>query len=827
MNKTNPFYIVLLCISLFSSHAYAVFDPAVNLALNKPATARDTWTGDGGAYAAYKAVDGSLTTSWMSAIDASSTGSWLYVDLQNYYLVNKVVISWNNSRWPNGEWKIQAATQEPDASGNSNWIDVYTGNAGTGVVTGIGTYDFTATAGRYVRMLGVARSNSYGYHINEMSVYASDVATPGNTATLLAITPSSKTLVVNQPAYQFQSAILSENGVPMNITYTPTWAIQDSPSGASITADGLFKATQTGTYTVTCTTTYNSTPFSASSIVTVNPFVTTQNLALNKTATTSSTVPSSGNDGNIASRWRSNNANEKEWWQVDLGADYVINNATIRMNGDPGARGATYNILVSLTGLADSWQTVVSAATIPSGSAQEFNSHTFAAVPARYVKYDGITNGGWDHNFAEFEVYGTGFYNAAAVSNFTSVLFNNTNALANEETALTIGALDQNNSPFLNATITNVEVTTGNAAGVTLVQRNSVWYATGLLAGTYTLTATAVDNANASNIKTGTATLTISEARRVATINLSTTFPNNVYAANQPIALNVSCIDQYGAAITNPTFVWDIQGTAAGAVTDSYNYTPGATGTSTVTAKFTTSAGLVQSATLNFNVVTAAPNVALSKTLTAIATATTPESAIDNNLNSFCIFPDVPESLTHTYDGWVTIDLGAKYIIEMVEILWEGAYSKSFTVDYSNDNEMFVPKYTVANNVEPVVSLTVVNKFSANPSSSRYVRIFSTVGGTQYGVKIREARVFGVLDLGTSSQQVSLNSAFIYPNPATDRVNFTGDVVKVAFYTLQGQLIHSVVNKNTVDVSSFAKGLYLVRVTDKTGNQQSSKLEIK
>jgi len=81
--------------------------------------------------------------------------------------------------------------------------------------------------------------------------------------------------------------------------------------------------------------------------------------------------------------------------------------------------------------------------------------------------------------------------------------------------------------------------------------------------------------------------------------------------------------------------------------------------------------------------------------------------------------------------------------------------------------------------------------------------------------------------LGTANQQIALNSTVVYPNPATDRIYISGDVAEVAFYSLQGQLIHSVINKNTVDVSIFAKGLYLVKVIDKLGSQKSSKLEIR
>ncbi len=82
-------------------------------------------------------------------------------------------------------------------------------------------------------------------------------------------------------------------------------------------------------------------------------------------------------------------------------------------------------------------------------------------------------------------------------------------------------------------------------------------------------------------------------------------------------------------------------------------------------------------------------------------------------------------------------------------------------------------------------------------------------------------------DTGTANQEIGVNSSVIYPNPATDRIYISGEVTEVALYSLQGQQVCSVKNSNTLNVSSFAKGLYLVKVTDKLGNQQSSKLEIR
>lgn len=82
-------------------------------------------------------------------------------------------------------------------------------------------------------------------------------------------------------------------------------------------------------------------------------------------------------------------------------------------------------------------------------------------------------------------------------------------------------------------------------------------------------------------------------------------------------------------------------------------------------------------------------------------------------------------------------------------------------------------------------------------------------------------------DTGTANKELLSDKLSVYPNPATDRIQISSEVSEIAFYSLQGQLVHSAMNISSLDVSTFAKGLYIVRLTDKAGNKQSSKLEIR
>jgi hypothetical protein len=147
----------------------------------------------------------------------------------------------------------------------------------------------------------------------------------------------------------------------------------------------------------------------------------------------------------------------------------------------------------------------------------------------------------------------------------------------------------------------------------------------------------------------------------------------------------------------------------------------------------------------------------------------------------------------------------------------------SLTWSASTDDLSGVKMYIISETGQTPVTI-----FDLGGASFTYNLINATSPATVKAVDFvgNSSALAGVNGAITANQQIALNSLVIYPNPATDRITITGDVAKVAFYSLQGQLVRSVVNKNTIDVSSFAKGLYLVRVTDKTGNQQSSKLEI-
>ncbi len=81
--------------------------------------------------------------------------------------------------------------------------------------------------------------------------------------------------------------------------------------------------------------------------------------------------------------------------------------------------------------------------------------------------------------------------------------------------------------------------------------------------------------------------------------------------------------------------------------------------------------------------------------------------------------------------------------------------------------------------------------------------------------------------VGTGVDNVSGKEIILYPNPAVDYIYFSTEVKEVNIYSLQGQKVLSDVNTGSVNISALAKGLYVIKATDNTGKEVSSKIEIR
>ena len=129
----------------------------MNLAYQKPAYATSQ-IGDGSG--AEKAVDGDATGSrWESAWENAEEDLW--VDLENNYLINKVVIFWENARAKKYELQTSLDGKE--------WTTVKTL---TNAKVGGETIGLSPVEARYVKMHGLQKEmEAYGYSIYELEVY--------------------------------------------------------------------------------------------------------------------------------------------------------------------------------------------------------------------------------------------------------------------------------------------------------------------------------------------------------------------------------------------------------------------------------------------------------------------------------------------------------------------------------------------------------------------------------------------------------------------------------------------------------------------------------
>ncbi|HEY1486279.1 MAG TPA: glycoside hydrolase family 3 C-terminal domain-containing protein, partial [Micromonosporaceae bacterium] len=86
---------------------------------------------------------------------------------------------------------------------------------------------------------------------------------------------------------------------------------------------------------------------------------------------------------------------------------------------------------------------------------------------------------------------------------------------------------------------------------------------------------------------------------------------------------------------------------------------------------------------------------------------------------------------------WLVVDLGSPQQICSVGILWEAAYGKAFQVQVSNDNATWSSVYTTTTG-------TGGNLTFSTSVTDRYVRVYGTVRGTQFGYSIFELAVYGL-----------------------------------------------------------------------------------
>ena len=85
---------------------------------------------------------------------------------------------------------------------------------------------------------------------------------------------------------------------------------------------------------------------------------------------------------------------------------------------------------------------------------------------------------------------------------------------------------------------------------------------------------------------------------------------------------------------------------------------------------------------------------------------------------------------------WLEVDLGAPTAICSVGILWEAAYATAFSIQTSNDNSTWTTVYSTTTGTGGQETFPI-------SATARYIRMYGTARGTQFGYSIFEFDVYG------------------------------------------------------------------------------------
>jgi hypothetical protein len=168
---------------------------------------------------------------------------------------------------------------------------------------------------------------------------------------------------------------------------------------------------------------------------------------------------------------------------------------------------------------------------------------------------------------------------------------------------------------------------------------------------------------------------------------------------------------------------------------------------------------------------------------------------------------------------WIYVDLGANYNISQVKITWETAYGRDYQIQVSTNGTTWTTIKTITGNT------SLVNDHTGLNATGRYVRIYGTARGTQWGYSIFELEVYGTLSSQsfTSVNHMEKSSLVnIYPVPFDDvlTVEAPEDISNLIVYDLSGRACLKVSpadTKVTLNTVSLKPGVYVVRIWSGSG----------
>ncbi|MGL1934376.1 MAG: discoidin domain-containing protein [Fibrobacterales bacterium] len=205
-----------------------VSDVPQNIAFEKATTTSSIESGN---QASDFAVDASTETRWSSL---HSNNQWIAVSLGGEFDISSVELNWEAAAGKS--YDIQVKTAD-----NTTWTTIYSETNGNG---GIENFDVSASRVTDIRMYGNTRTTIYGFSLYDFQVMGSPSVVLPPVLDHIQFPPTVPSVIVGE-VVPFAATGIDQYGAPIAtvITYSTT--------GGTITAAGLFTATETGSFVIT------------------------------------------------------------------------------------------------------------------------------------------------------------------------------------------------------------------------------------------------------------------------------------------------------------------------------------------------------------------------------------------------------------------------------------------------------------------------------------------------------------------------------------------------------------------------------------------------